>query len=217
VSVARAEAADEVDGRDCRGLIACLLLAVAIHAGAGLALVFAFSPLPSLARLTVTIDIAAGAPIAPSPPRTPAPAAHPRATGAAPSPAPAAPARPTPAAVGAGSGGATGPEGTADAGAPPAPDWDITSPGKNRPPVFVVGPEMPPWVNRRGAALAVTVSFAISANGIVSGARIESSSGFPDVDSAVAEAIMMWHFRSDPSEGTVRATIRYVVKGHGPR
>jgi TonB family protein len=93
----------------------------------------------------------------------------------------------------------------------------MTSPGKDRPPVFVVRPEIPDWVNAKGGVLTVVVSFTVSPNGMASGAHITSSSGFRDMDSAVVEAVMMWHFSSDPSAGAVSSTIRYVVKGRGPR
>jgi TonB family protein len=125
--------------------------------------------------------------------------------------------RSSPAAAGTTPGADARPDTQAGGDSIPITDWDMTSPGKDRPPIFVVRPEIPGWVNARGGVLTVIVSFMVSRNGIVSGARVASSCGFPDVDSAVVDAVMMWHFSSDPSAGTVTSTIRYVVKGRGAR
>lgn len=202
---------------DSRSLAFSLLVAIVIHAGIGAALLFAFWPTPSIVRLPVDIDFASTGLSAPTGIVSP-PVTSPRLAAARGAPSsqhtvqsPAAPAGAH------GRGASTRPDAQAGGDTAPGTDWDMTSPGMDRPPVFVVRPEIPAWVDERGGVLTVMVSFVVSPNGIVSGARVASSSGFPDVDSAVVDAVMMWHFSSDPSAGTVTSMIRYVVKGRAAR
>ena len=216
------DAAAGTERRDSRSLAVFVLFAVLIHAALALALFLARFPLPSVAWRAVDIDLVSAAPSpAPAPPAgiVPYPAAAPAVRAATGTPPFQHAAESSPAAAPRGSvpGGAPGSDAQVGAAAPADANWETMSPGNDRPPVFVVRPEMPAWVDQKGVALAVTVTFTVSPRGIVSGVRVTSSSGFPDIDAAVSEAVMLWHFSSDPSAGTVSSAVRYVVKGREPR
>ena len=72
-------------------------------------------------------------------------------------------------------------------------------------------PKLPAWVSQQGLALSVKVAFTVLPDGLVSGAAIEKSSGYADVDARVIEAIRACRFNAVPGSAPVKGTIPYTV------
>jgi len=109
---------------------------------------------------------------------------------------------------GSGSGGGSGGSATG----PYSVEWGTPDAGKGRWLVFTVTPKLPSWVEREGLPLSVKVSFSVLADGVVTGASIQRSSGYADVDAAVVDAIRLWLFNSVPNGALVRGIIPYVIR-----
>ena len=89
--------------------------------------------------------------------------------------------------------------------------WGSPDAGKGRTLDISVKPKIPAWVSEQGLTLSVTVSFTVLADGFVSAASIERSSGYADVDARVMEAIRMWRFNSVPGVPPAKGSIPYVI------
>jgi len=90
--------------------------------------------------------------------------------------------------------------------------WDQPDANKGRTLLSRVDPKFPPWVSKQGLTLAVTVSFVVMPDGVVSLVVIDRSTGYADVDSAFKEAISRWRFSAAKDAGPMRGLIPYVVK-----
>ena len=92
------------------------------------------------------------------------------------------------------SGGPFGPEGG-------GVSFSIDGPVGNRRIVTRVSPVSPDWVATRNLDLTVTVRFQVLPNGSVkSGAVIQKTSGFPDIDSRALKALARWRFQPVPAK-----------------
>jgi TonB family protein len=67
-------------------------------------------------------------------------------------------------------------------------------------------------VSAQGFTLSVVVSFTVQADGTITGAAIQRSSGYAEVDAPVIDAIRRCRF--SPAEGAppARGTIPYVIR-----
>jgi len=90
--------------------------------------------------------------------------------------------------------------------------WEGAGSGKGRTLVFSVFPKIPSWVSAQGFTLSVVVSFTVQADGTITGAAIQRSSGYAEVDAPVIDAIRRCRF--SPAEGAppARGTIPYVIR-----
>jgi TonB family protein len=118
-----------------------------------------------------------------------------------------------PAAGGTPSGSAAG--GSTAAGSPAATPRDYSiewvRPEQGRQAISTPAPEVPAWVSRQGTRLQVTVSFVLTAEGLLREVTVERSSGYSDVDSAVLEALRRWRFRAAPGGKDVSGRVRYSI------
>jgi len=74
-----------------------------------------------------------------------------------------------------------------------------------------VDPKLPPWVSIEGLPLRVQVSFTIMADGTVAAVYVQRSSGYPDVDSAVVDALSHCQFNVVADSPPVKGTIPYLA------
>ncbi len=91
--------------------------------------------------------------------------------------------------TGGGTGAGTGGGGASGGGQGYSVSWEGAGSGTGRTLVSSVFPKIPSWVSAQGLTLSVVVSFTVLADGIVSGAAIQQSSGDADVDASVVDAI----------------------------
>ncbi len=89
--------------------------------------------------------------------------------------------------------------------------WEKPEAAKNRRLLSSREPEVPAWVGKEGLALTVTVSFIVSAQGIVSSMSLEKSSGYGDVDAAALEAVRFYRFSPDPASSPIKGRRTYVI------
>jgi colicin import membrane protein len=93
--------------------------------------------------------------------------------------------------------------------------WSVDGPVGNRRILTRVAPQSPDWVATRNLDLTVTVRFQVLPDGSVkSGAVIQKTSGFPDIDSRALKALSRWRFQPVPAKsGTAevwgRVTFRF--------
>jgi len=90
--------------------------------------------------------------------------------------------------------------------------WDQPDANKGRTLLSRVDPKLPPWVSKQGLTLAVTVSFVVMPDGVVSVVSIDRSTGYADVDSAFKDAIRRWRFSAAKEAGPMTGLIPYVIK-----
>ncbi|MFW6180573.1 MAG: energy transducer TonB family protein [Spirochaetota bacterium] len=72
-------------------------------------------------------------------------------------------------------------------------------------------PRIPEWVQREGLYLTVTVSFTVTPLGHTTGLRVDKSSGYPDVDAAVTQAVRGLRFNPVQGADPARGSIRYII------
>jgi TonB family protein len=89
--------------------------------------------------------------------------------------------------------------------------WGSPDAGKGRTLVFSVKPTIPKRVLEQGLTLSVKVSFTVLADGLISAASIEQSSGDAEVDARVMEAIRMCRFNSVPGVPPAKGSIPYLI------
>ena len=77
--------------------------------------------------------------------------------------------------------------------------------------VLIVLPKLPARGSQQGLALSVKVAFTVLPSGVVSGATIERSSGYADVDASVIEAIRMCLFNEVQGSAPAKGSIPYTV------
>ena len=114
------------------------------------------------------------------------------------------------------SGSATTPTGaTTASAATPGRDtpFDIRweDPAIGRELVRTSEPVLPGWVSEKGMRLRLRIRFDLTAAGYLTALLVEESSGYPDVDIAVLEALRGWQFASVPGAGVVRGRVPYVI------
>ena len=90
--------------------------------------------------------------------------------------------------------------------------WNEPDAGTGRQVLSSPAPKVPRWVSTQGLTLSVVASFTLTPEGIVSGAKVEQSSGYTDVDAAVVDAIRRWRFTAAKTTRTIRGTIPYLIK-----
>ena len=91
-------------------------------------------------------------------------------------------------------GGGTGPEGG-------GVSWSVDGPVGNRRILSRVSPESPDWIATRNLDLTVTVRFQVLPDGSVkSGAVIQKTSGFPEIDRLALQALRRWRFQTVPAK-----------------
>jgi len=88
-------------------------------------------------------------------------------------------------------------------------EWDDPTSGREA--VSRVEPRIPQWVSEQGLRLKVVVAFVLTPQGILSAVRVEDSSGYIDVDSAVLEAVRKWKFKPVNSTQQVRGRLPYKI------
>ena len=115
---------------------------------------------------------------------------------------------------GSGSGGGSGGAGTGGAGSGGYQVvWDQPEASTGRELLKPVQqPKMPPWVSSQGLTLSVTVAFTLMPDGLIGAVAVDRSSGYPQVDSAVLDAIRHWRFTAAKGTVLVKGVIPYVVK-----
>jgi TonB family protein len=72
-------------------------------------------------------------------------------------------------------------------------------------------PKIPSWVKREGLDLKVSVSFAVTAEGLTTSVMIDESSGYSDVDAAVLDAVRKMKFEAAPGSDNVSGIIKYII------
>jgi TonB family protein len=90
--------------------------------------------------------------------------------------------------------------------------WDQPEASKGRKLVSAAKPKLPPWVSAQGLSLSVTVSFTLTADGVVKGVKVSPSSGYADVDNAIADAIRNWRFTTAKGAPDIKGVIPYLIK-----
>jgi len=90
--------------------------------------------------------------------------------------------------------------------------WDKPEAAKNRKPNFALSPKLPAWVATSGLTFKLTVSFTVSPEGVVSLAKINTSTGYADVDAAILEALWKWRFNSDSASGPIKGVAPIVIQ-----
>ena len=90
--------------------------------------------------------------------------------------------------------------------------WDKPEAAKNRKPNFALNPKLPTWVAASGLTFKLTVSFTVSPEGVVSLAKINTSTGYADVDAAILEALWKWRFNADSESGAIRGVAPIVIQ-----
>jgi TonB family protein len=82
---------------------------------------------------------------------------------------------------------------------------------RDRNPVDMPDPVIPDWVSRQGLRLKVKVSFLLTPDGIITSLHVIESSGYPDVDSRIVEALRKWRFPSVSGTKNVYGEITYFI------
>ena len=90
--------------------------------------------------------------------------------------------------------------------------WDKPDASVGRTVVTMVTPKIPPTAGAQGLALSVTVGFTLTPGGLLSGVKVELSSGFADVDTAVLDALRRWLFTPVKGTASVTGQISYVIR-----
>jgi len=88
-------------------------------------------------------------------------------------------------------------------------EWEDPTSGREA--VNRVEPRIPQWVSKDGLRLKVVVAFVLTPQGILSSVKVEESSGYSDVDSAVREAVRKWKFKAVSSSRQVRGRLSYKI------
>ncbi len=74
-----------------------------------------------------------------------------------------------------------------------------------------VTPKIPAWVAKQGLSLSVTVSFTLSADGLLSAVSVKKTSGYSDVDAAVVDAILRWRFTTAAGSASIKGEIPFKI------
>ncbi len=92
--------------------------------------------------------------------------------------------------------------------------WDQPDTGKGRTVVKTVDPKLPASVGKEGLTLRVQVSFVLGPDGLLSNVKVDLSSGYGAVDSAVVDAIRQWRFTAAPGSASITGLIPYIITLH---
>jgi TonB family protein len=87
--------------------------------------------------------------------------------------------------------------------------WD--DPSQGREPTNDPRPLIPAWVSEQGLRLQVEFSFVLTPQGLLWDVKVEKSSGYSEVDTAISEALRHLKFRPVSSTRTVRGRVRYKI------
>ncbi len=90
--------------------------------------------------------------------------------------------------------------------------WDQPEAAKARKLLSSPQPQIPAWVSKQGLSLTVLVVFTLTPDGFLRDVNLEASSGYPEVDAAVMEAVRLWRFSPAPSSGNIHGMIPYVIR-----
>ncbi len=92
--------------------------------------------------------------------------------------------------------------------------FTLTGPVARREVIRRVYPEYPQWAQEQGIEGSLKLRFWVSPQGIIERVELESTSGYPEMDSRAIEAMKKWLFEPEDSEelqwGTI--TIRYSLR-----
>ncbi|MBN2353264.1 MAG: hypothetical protein JXD23_11885 [Spirochaetales bacterium] len=78
--------------------------------------------------------------------------------------------------------------------------------------LFQAAPAIPRWVSEQGLRLTVGLAVELNADGLVIVRGVAVSSGYPDVDAAVAGAVSRWKYSRGAGTRAVRGTITYYIE-----
>lgn len=87
-------------------------------------------------------------------------------------------------------------------------EWEDNS---KRQVIYLAKPEIPEWVSKQGITLRGVYSFSITADGFVIDITVVHSCGYPDVDTAIKQAIARSKFVAVSGSHSVRAEITYII------
>jgi TonB family protein len=99
-------------------------------------------------------------------------------------------------------------ETTGDDGSGTTIKWEDN---QDRPPLYRAKPDIPDWVSREGLHLTVVISFVLNPDGILTGFKVKKSSGYPEVDAAVVDALRRWKFPAVAGTKNVSGEITYYI------
>ncbi|MBN2442510.1 MAG: TonB family protein [Spirochaetales bacterium] len=88
-------------------------------------------------------------------------------------------------------------------------EWDDN---QDRKPLITVEPVLPKIVSEEGLRLTIKVSFLLIPDGLLTQIKVVQSSGYPDVDNSITDALKKWKFPSVPGTKNVRGSIIYKTK-----
>ena len=93
-------------------------------------------------------------------------------------------------------------------------DFMLSGPVARREVLRRVYPEYPSWAQEQGVEGTVRLRFWVSSDGLVENVEMESTSGYPEMDSRAIEAMKKWLFEADESEESQwgRISIRYSLR-----
>jgi TonB family protein len=72
-------------------------------------------------------------------------------------------------------------------------------------------PVIPKWVSEQGLRLKVELSVELNADGLVIVRGVRVSTGYPDVDAAVAKAVSRWKYTRGTGAQNVKGVITYFI------
>ncbi|MBN1700174.1 MAG: TonB family protein [Spirochaetales bacterium] len=82
---------------------------------------------------------------------------------------------------------------------------------QNRKPVSTAKPVLPDWVSEQGLHLTVVISFILTPEGILTGFKVKKSSGYPEVDNAVIDALRRWKYPAVAGTKNVKGEVPYHI------
>lgn len=85
-------------------------------------------------------------------------------------------------------------------------EWEDPDAAKGRQLLSAPLPRLPDWVKEQGFDLEVRIDFSVSADGLVTDARVRIGSGYADVDAACLEALQKYRFSSSAGASTLKGS-----------
>lgn len=75
-----------------------------------------------------------------------------------------------------------------------------------------VNPDIPDWVGKQGITLKAIFSFAVTPEGYLTNIKLVKSSGYTDVDQAIATALAHYQFEPTSSTRLAKASVPYMIQ-----